>query len=548
MLVGVSKLTKSYAGNVVFEDVNFIINEGDRIALIGENGSGKSTLFKIIADGVPCDQGQVTITKGISMGYLPQEPNVPDQTSMYVFAASAFPRLVKIEQTLRELENKMASPDINNDPDQMERVLSQYSRCQEQFEREGGYTIEAKVKAVLSGLGFNETQFAQPVGTLSGGEKKLVGLAKVLVQEPDLILLDEPDNHLDLEAKQWLHDYILAHKGAVAIISHDRYFLDQFINHILELEDRRIYEYHGNYTASREEKQLRLIKNEEMYRLRQRELVELEKSAKQLQEWAALNRKLAGRARNRKRMVEQQKKELEETPVPIIDRKTIQVKFDTKRSGQAALILNTVSMAIGERTLFEPFHLTVKLGERVGLVGPNGSGKTTLFKIIMGLVQPTTGEVKLGSNVNIGYYSQEQETLDPNVTPIDFIRSIKPMYEDQAIALLIKQLLFDYQDCFNKIGNLSGGEKSRLQITRLALKGANLLLLDEPTNNLDIPSMEVLESALEDFDGTILAISHDRYFLDRIVDRIVAIEDNQINVYPGDFSYYYAKTGRVLDF
>jgi ATP-binding cassette subfamily F protein 3 len=543
MLIATNNLTKTYGGNLVFEDVSILINEGDRIALIGENGAGKSTLFKILAGQSRPDSGQVTANKGVTIGYLTQEAGLDSEQTLYEYAIESIPKLAEIEQRLGKLGSRIADPEEMKDAPRFEKLLNEYSTMQDRYERGGGYTIDAKVKSVLAGLGFTDNQITQRLGSFSGGEKKMAGLARLLIQQPDLLLLDEPDNHLDLAAKEWLHNYILNHKGSVLVISHDRYFLDQFVNHIYELEDHRLHEYLGNYTAAQEAKQRRLEKSEELYRLHQRELIALEKSAKQLQEWAALNKKLAGRARNRKRLLAVRKRELEETPIPILERKTIDVTFAGRRSGQAALTFKSLGMSIGSRVLFDPFDLRIKYGERVGIVGPNGTGKTTLFRIILGETTPTHGSVELGTNVQMGYYSQEQETLDPGMSPVDFVRHLKPMYENEAVAFLKGRLLFDYDDCFKPISSLSGGEKSRLQLTRVALEAANFLLLDEPTNNLDIPSMEVLEAAIDDFDGTILAISHDRYFLDRIVTRIVAIENGRVEDVPGDFSYYYEKKG-----
>lgn len=543
MLARLLNVAHSYGGAPIFEDVNLLINEGDRIALIGENGSGKSTLFKLLASRLSPEQGQVVVSKGIDIGYLPQEPEIPENLSLAEFAASGQPKIRDIERQLRSLEVAMGDPQSQSNPDKWSRILSDYGQLQERFEREGGYEAEAAVAAVLQGLGFTESQFGQPVSVMSGGEKKLAGLAQLLVRQPDLILLDEPDNHLDLKGKEWLHEYIVSHNRAIAIISHDRYFLDQFINHIIELEDQHIQEYFGNYSAYRLQKRERLENAEQIYRDKQKELQQLEKSAKQLQEWASLNRKLSGRAHNHKRMLDLRRQELESTPVPILDRKTIHVAFDAERSGQTALSFMNVSVSIDGRRLFEPFNLVIRYGQRIGLVGSNGSGKTTLFRVIMGILSPTVGSIALGSNVKVGYYSQEQETLDKDSTPIEFIQSVKQMPADRAIALLKSKLLFEYDDCFNRIANLSGGEKSRLQIMGLALAGANLLLLDEPTNNLDIPSMAVLEESLDDFGGTIFAISHDRYFLDKMVDQIVAIDEGKVHVFSGNFSYYYQQVG-----
>ncbi len=548
MLVRATQVNKYFGGNLVFDNLDFEIKKGDKIALIGENGSGKSTLFKILAGKQPPDSGTVVIPKGISIDYLEQEPKAnPDDTVMDM-VMSADPKIVSLHKQLQELEAQMGDPEITSNPDLFQDILDKYGVIQDQFDQAGGYNYESKIKSVLKGIGFSEEQLGQPAIKLSGGEKKLIGLAQLLVKEPDLLLLDEPDNHLDIKAKDWLEQYIMAHDGAVATISHDRYFLDRFINHIFELEDGKIYEYHCNYSGFREAKQRRLEKEAQLYEMQKRELKELEKTARRLKLWASLNLKFAGRAQSKKRLLNVRKAELENTPKPILNRNTVELEFGQEtRSGKIALRLKDVSMSYGNRQLYAPFDLSIQYGERIGLAGPNGSGKTSLFKLILGEEKPTTGTVQLGARVKVGYYSQEQETLDLRQTPVDYVRSIQPMIDEKAVALLKGRLLLDYDECFTPMGNLSGGQKSRLQLVGLGLKGINFLLLDEPTNNLDIPSMIVLEDALMDFEGTILVISHDRYFLDQVVDKIVAIENGQLKEYPGNFTDFYERTAGKVD-
>ena len=548
MLVRATQVHKYFGGNLIFDNLDFEINKGDKIALIGENGSGKSTLFKILAGKLPPDSGTVVIPRGTSIDYLEQEPKAKPGDTVMDMMMSADPEIVNLHKQLQEFEAQMGDPTITADPDLFQDLLDKYGVVQNQFERVGGYDYEAKIKSVLKGIGFSEEQLGQPASKLSGGEKKLIGLAQLLVKEPDLLLLDEPDNHLDIKAKDWLEQYIMSHDGAVATISHDRYFLDRFINHIFELEDGKIYEYHCNYSGFREAKQQRLEKEAQLYEMQKRELKELEKTARRLKLWASLNLKFAGRAQSKKRQLNVRKAELENTPKPILNRNTVELEFGQEnRSGKIALRLKEVSMTYGSRQLYAPFDLSIQYGERIGLAGPNGSGKTSLFKLILGEEQPTTGTVQLGARVKVGYYSQEQETLDPRQTPVDYVRSIQPMIDEKAVALLKGRLLLDYDECFTPMGSLSGGQKSRLQLVGLGLKGINFLLLDEPTNNLDIPSMMVLEDALLDFDGTILVISHDRYFLDQIVDKIVAIENGQIKEYPGNFTDFYERTAGKVD-
>ncbi len=548
MLVRATQVNKYFGGNLIFDKLDFEIKKGDKIALIGENGSGKSTLFKILAGKQPPDSGTVVIPRGTSIDYLEQEPKADPDDTVLDMVMRADPQIVSLHKQLQELEAQMGDPDVTSDPELFQELLDKYGIAQEQFDQAGGYNYESKIKSVLKGIGFSEEQLGQPATKLSGGEKKLIGLAQLLVKEPDLLLLDEPDNHLDIKSKDWLEQYIIAHDGAVATISHDRYFLDRFINHIFELEDGKIYEYHCNYSGFREAKQRRLEKEAQLYEMQKRELKELEKTARRLKLWASLNLKFAGRAQSKKRQLNVRKAELENTPKPILNRNTVELEFgQEERSGKIALRLKDISMTYGTRQLYAPFDLTIQYGERIGLAGPNGSGKTSLFKLILGEEEPTTGTVQLGARVKVGYYSQEQETLDLRQTPVDYVRSIQPMIDEKAVALLRGRMLLDYDECFTPIGNLSGGQKSRLQLVGLGLKGINFLLLDEPTNNLDIPSMIVLEDALMDFEGTILVISHDRYFLDQVVDKIVAIENGQIKEYPGNFTDFYERTAGKVD-
>jgi ATP-binding cassette subfamily F protein 3 len=539
-LITIANVKKDFGGNPVFREVNLEVLSGQRIGLVGENGSGKSTLFKLIAGLDTPSGGTITRKRNLVIGYLEQEadPRMEEQTIFEVVAQSS-PELAALSSRLSTLEAQMADPQVIADAEQMTRVLQTYSRAQERFESLGGYTLEHRVEAVLSGLGFAATELQQPVGVLSGGEKKLVNLARILLQQPDVLLLDEPDNHLDLLAKTWLEEYIRDYPGTVIIISHDRRLLDRSVNKIVELEDGCVFEYAGNYSFYVEDRMKRLVKQQETYALQQREIKRLEVSMRRLKTWASYNSKFANRAEDMARRVEKAKEEA--VLRPILERDKIKVELEADRSGKKVLEVKGLSKTIDGRVLFAPFDLTILYGERVGIVGANGSGKTTLLKTMLDLLAPTSGTVKIGASVVVGYYAQEQETLPFDSTAIDFVRRLKKMNEPQAIAFL-HTLLFAYEDIRTPIGRLSGGEKSRLQMARLMLTEANFLLLDEPTNNLDIASSEVLEAAIEDFEGTVLTVSHDRYFLDRIVSRIVAIDlDGRVQVYPGNYSYYEEK-------
>ena len=536
-----SKVSKDYGGNSIFRDIDLEIMEGERIGLVGENGGGKSTLFKLLAGKDTPTEGVISRRRNLTIGYLAQEAD-PGQSHKTVFEAvsEVTQELVDLPLMLNQLEARMADPEVASDPDLMKAILDEYGKAQERFDALGGYTLEHKVEAVLHGLGFGPAWYDLEVGSLSGGEKKLVNLARFLIKAPDLLLLDEPDNHLDLDAKAWLEQYMQSYPGTVLIISHDRQLLDHAVKKIFELEDGKISAYFGNYSYYFEERQRRLLKQNEIYAVQQGEIKRLETSMRQLKGWSKLNDKFATRAEDMAKRVERAKQESVDRP--ILNRDKIKVNLDADRSGKIVLEVKGLSKSFDERVLFEPFDLTILYGERVGIVGANGSGKTTLLKTMMELIPLDSGSVKIGASVVVGYYAQEQETLPFDSTPLNFVRRIKPINEPQAISFL-RGLLFSYEDIHTSIRRLSGGEKSRLQIARLMLTDANFLLLDEPTNNLDIASVEVLEAALEEFEGTILTVSHDRYFLDKIVTKIVAIsDDGSVRVYPGNFSYYYEKS------
>jgi ATP-binding cassette subfamily F protein 3 len=536
-----SKVSKDYGGNSIFRDIDLEILEGERIGLVGENGGGKSTLFKLLAGLDTATEGVISRRRNLTIGYLAQEAD-PGQSFKTVFEAvsEVTQELVDLPLTLSQLEARMADPEVASNPELMAEILDEYGKAQERFDALGGYTLEHKVEAVLHGLGFGPAWYDLEVGSLSGGEKKLVNLARILIKAPDLLLLDEPDNHLDLDAKVWLEQYIQSYPGTVMIISHDRQLLDHAVKKIFELEDGNIFAYFGNYSYYFEERQRRLLKQYELYTVQQGEIKHLETSMRQLKGWSKLNDKFSTRAEDMAKRVERAKQESVDRP--ILNRDKIKVNLEAERSGKIVLDVKGLSKSYDERVLFEPFDLTILYRERVGIVGANGSGKTTLLKTMLDLITADSGTVKIGASVEVGYYAQEQETLPFDSTPLDFVRHIKPLNEPQAISFL-RGLLFSYEDIHTPIRRLSGGEKSRLQIARFMLTDANFLLLDEPTNNLDIASVEVLEAALEEFEGTILTVSHDRYFLDKIVTKIVAISnDGSVRVYPGNFSYYYEKS------
>ena len=537
LLINFSKVSKDYAGNSVLDQIDLEIITGERIGLVGENGGGKSTLLRLMAGVDTPTEGTIARKRNITIGHLAQEIDPRYNTkTVFEVVEEVSEDFTALTTHIHDLEIRMTEPAIADDPDEMTQILEAYGRAQERFEALGGYMVEHKAKAVLTGLGFSSQQYQQMMGSLSGGEKKLVNLARILVQTPDLLLLDEPDNHLDMGAKAWLEQYIHDYPGTVVIISHDRHLLDRSVQKIFQVEDGSIDTYVGNYSAYVKERQQRLMQRYEYYMTQKEEMKRLEASLQQLREWAKLNDTFSGRMHNMEKRVERIKESLVQKPV--LERKKMRVNLDPEHSSKKVLEVKGLSQAINSRLLFKPFDLTIMYGERIGIVGENGSGKTTLLKTLLNILPATQGTVKIGPSVVPGYYAQEQETLPFESTPIDFVCHLKKMSEPQAIALL-SRLLFSYRNMHTTIRDLSGGEKSRLQIARLVLSEANLLLLDEPTNNLDIPSVEVLEGALQQFEGTILMVSHDRYFLDQLAMKIIAIDTRaNIHTYAGNFSYY----------
>jgi ATP-binding cassette, subfamily F, member 3 len=535
LLIQAANVEYAYGGNDVLTGATFEIRQGDRLALIGANGSGKSTLFRLMAGQLRPQRGALTLARGTRVGLLTQEPDfAPGQTVREVIALAAGD-LAAMEARARELEQMMGEAASD---DELTAIMDAYAVVLERLD--GGDGENAKGATVLAGLGFS-ARGDQPIAQLSGGEKKLVGLARLLIEEPDVLLLDEPDNHLDFAGKAWLEGYVRDHRGAVALISHDRYFIDHSANRIFELENGRIDGYSGNYAAYVTEKRSRLERGAQLRDLQEREFRKLKASAEQLTQWARQNPKFAPRAENMRRKLAEERERLESTPAPVLNPRQIDVAFNAERGSTLVLEAKALAKSFDERVVLEPFDLEIRHGEAVGLVGANGSGKTTLFRIVRGEELPSGGALRLGPSVVVGYYAQEQETLDPTSTPMDVVRMLKPMSEQAAIGFL-NRYLFTRDDMLGRVGGLSGGQRARLQIAALILQGANFLLLDEPTNNLDIPSVERLEEALLAFltegQGTILAISHDRAFLDTVCGRIVELDAGIVRDYPGGFTWY----------
>jgi ATP-binding cassette subfamily F protein 3 len=545
IVVNLDHIVHSYGTQTVLDGVCWEIQAGQKIGLVGPNGAGKSTLLRIIAGEIRPDGGFVFRHKEVRIGYLAQEPVLDPARTVWEETIGAATDVVRAETELRRLEMRMADPQVYQNEAALERMMAAYANAQAEFERLDGYSHESRVREALHALGFAETQFNQPVSALSGGQKKLAGLAKLLSAGADLLLLDEPDNHLDLKGKAYLERFIANFAGTVVIVSHDRYLLDETVEMIAEVEDRRLTSYQGNYSVYAVEKQLRLLRQQQRYGAQQKEIARIEAAIARFEHWARLvaNERHARQARSRRKMLER----MEKVEKPALERRRMGLELNGWRGSKKVLEIvdldKTFPAAPDDQIVLTKLNLLIWHGERVGLLGPNGAGKSVLLRCILGQEEPTGGDIKIGPSVQIGYYAQEHETLDPDKTILKEIRQVRPMYEEQAVRFL-GRFLFPYQMVRKRVRDLSGGEQSRMQLAKLMLSDANFLLLDEPTNNLDLPSREVLENTLDDFEGTVLVVSHDRYFLDRVVDRIVELEDGDLTEYPGDYTYYCEKKAR----
>ncbi|HZM23947.1 MAG TPA: ABC-F family ATP-binding cassette domain-containing protein [Anaerolineales bacterium] len=537
--INVANATLVLGSHVIFRDLSWDIQHDHKIGLIGPNGAGKSSLFKlIIGDHSPEKGGAVIKAKGVSLGYLPQHPEFEPNRTAIALAQEGNPRVAEIENELQRIESKLSEPEVYNNAKSLERVLDAQHKLLEEYESYGGLNYTSRVRELLRGLGLPESDFEKPIHALSGGQKKLIGLVRLMLARPSVLLLDEPDNHLDMPGKAYLEKLINEYPGAVVIISHDRYILDAIATHIAEIEDGKITTFTGNYTEYIVDKEERLARQEELYQIQQREIGRLEMALKRYKTWVIFNDKFASRVH----AMEARIARIEKIERPILERRKMDFELNGWRGSNQVLELENVTKSFSHRNVLDNLNLLIRHGERVGLIGANGAGKSVLLRLILGKEKPTLGEIKIGPSVKVGYYAQEHETLDFNQTVIDAVRLSGNMSESNAVSFLIRYL-FTYQQATQRIGSLSGGERSRLQLALLVLSGANFLLLDEPTNNLDIASAEVLENALNDFNGTVLVISHDRYFLDRTVDRLFALENGQITEYIGGYSDYAANVG-----
>jgi ATP-binding cassette subfamily F protein 3 len=546
--VNLDRVSVSYTSVPVFENLSWEIHDDRCVGLVGPNGCGKSTLLRLIAGELINDTGFTVRRKGLTIGYLRQEPHLEPGHTVWQEALGASTELALVEAELARIETQLADPAVYGDEKTLERTLDRQARLLEEYERLGGPSYEGRIRSTLRSLGFTDADLDLPVETLSGGQKKLVGLAELLVTQPDLLLLDEPDNHLDLDGKAFLEQFINGYHGAVIIVSHDRYLLDLIVDEIVELENGRLTHFSGIYSEYAVEKELQLLRQQQLFQAQQKEITRLEQAAKRLMTWGKAydNEKFSRRGQSILKRLEK----MERVERPNLERRRMGLELTGWRGSNKVLEIVDLDKAFPatpdgpgtseeETILLTGLDLLIWQGERVGLIGPNGAGKSVLFRLILGQETPGGGQIRIGPSVRIGYYAQEHDTLDYERTLIDTVRQVARLSETDAVRFL-GRFVFSYEQARGPVANLSGGERSRLQMALLMLSGANFLLLDEPTNNLDIASAEVLENALAEFEGTVCVISHDRYFLDRVVDRVVELDEGALNEYLGGYSDYQA--------
>ena len=531
MILQVSNINKYFNDNHILKDVSFHMNEYDKTALVGINGSGKTTLIRIIMNELDKDSGNISLNKGVSVGYLPQNAIIDSDATIYEEVLKVKEALISDEQALRDMEKEMG--DVKGR--ELETLMEDYHKLEEAFDRAGGYRIASDISGTLKGLGFSEEEFGKPVNTLSGGQKTRVALSKLLVGTPDMIILDEPTNHLDMNSIIWLENYLLNYKGAVLIVSHDRYFLDRIVDHVVELDCGVCTSFTGNYSDYAAKKEIIRVSQLNAYLNQQRDIKHQQEVIEKLR---SFNReKSIKRADSRAHMLEK----IELIDKPTENNNSMQIVLSPRiESGKNVLDVTDLTKAYDHR-LFSDISFSLRRGDHVAIIGDNGTGKTTILKIINNIVTADSGEIKLGTNVCIGYYDQEHHVLHDDKTIFEEISDDFPTLTNTEIRNMLAAFLFTGDDVFKPIHNLSGGEKGRVSLAKLMLSEANLLILDEPTNHLDITSKEILENALNNYTGTLLYVSHDRYFINRTADRILELNSEGLTEYLGNYDYYLEK-------
>jgi len=539
-LVSLNAVRKSFGSRIVLDGLDFAIEPGARVGVVGANGSGKSTMLKLIAGLEEPDAGTSVRRRGIVVSFLPQHP-LGDARNALETVRAARPDLDELDRDLHRVTEQLAAPELAADLDRMARVLRRQEDLVERWEAAGGPSIDGRARAMLLDLGIAEDDLTLPTSALSGGQRKLIALAACLAQDPDVLLLDEPEAHLDPVGRSLLERLLATFDGAAVAVSHDRYLLDETVSQIAELDRGRIRMWPGNYSAYTLARELELQRRQQQFVTQQKEIERLEAAIRRFKDWAArvVDERHIKQARNKQRQIDR----MEKIERPVLERRRIALRLHPhRRGGQRVFELRGVGVEFGDDVVLAGVDLTVVHGERVGFVGANGAGKSVLLKTVVGELEPTEGEVWVGPSIGIGYLAQDQETLDPESSPLETVRLAHRCAEGEAVALLMK-FLFPYEQVRRANKLLSGGERTRLQLLLLMLQQPNLLVLDEPTNHLDIDSVEALEAALDEFQGTVCVISHDRYFLDRIVDRIVEVGDGEVRSHEGSWSDWYERSG-----
>lgn len=532
MILSCNNISKSFGTDVIIKSCSFNIEDHEKAAIVGINGAGKSTLLKIITGIEPADTGLVTLAKDKTLGYLSQQQNLNSDNTIYDELLSVKQYILDMEAQLRSIENQMKSADDTA----LETLMKKYSDLNHEFELNNGYSYKSEITGVLKGLGFAEEDFTLNVNTLSGGQKTRVALGRLLLSKPDIILLDEPTNHLDMESISWLENYLLNYSGAVLIVAHDRYFLDKIVSKIIELDNGNATVFSGNYTDYASKKAILRNMQLKEYLNQQREIKHQEEVITKLKQF---NReKSIKRAESREKMLN--KMEFVDKPEILNDKMDIKLEPNVI-SGNDVLTVDNLTKGFDGTVLFDNISFQIKRGERVALIGSNGTGKTTILKLINGIIPADSGSIYLGAKVNIGYYDQEHHVLDPDKTIFDEIRDAYPDLNNTQIRNTLAAFLFTNEDVFKYIKDLSGGERGRVSLAKLMLSNANFLILDEPTNHLDITSKEILENALNSYTGTVLFVSHDRYFINSTATRIIELANKTVVNYIGNYDYYLEK-------
>ncbi|TCN18101.1 ABC-F family ATP-binding cassette domain-containing protein [Mesobacillus foraminis] len=534
ILLQVNQLTKYFAAELILSNIKLEIQTQDRVALVGRNGAGKSTLLKIIAGQSSYDSGEIIRPKGVSIGYLAQNTGLESEQTIWNEMLSVFNELRKMETELRKLEGQMSDPQILSNHSKYERILNEYDLLQVKFKDQGGYQYEADIRSVLHGLNFGSFDYDTRISTLSGGQKTRLALGKLLLSRPDILILDEPTNHLDIETLSWLEQYLQGYSGAVLIVSHDRYFLDKVVNQVFELSRRKMTKFAGNYSSYLQQKAENYERDMKLYEKQQDEIAKLEDFVQRNLARASTTKRAQSRRKQLQRMDRMDR--------PGGDEKSASFMFDIDRqSGNDVLRADALAVGYESEKVSEDISFQISRGESIALVGPNGVGKSTLLKTIVQKLPALSGDIHSGSNVTIGYYDQEQAELTSNKKVLNELWDEYPLKPEKEIRTVLGNFLFSGDDVLKTVSSLSGGEKARLALAKLMMEKANFLILDEPTNHLDLDSKEVLENALIDYPGTILFVSHDRYFINRIATKVIELSRSGAAQYLGDYDYYLEK-------